>query len=72
MEKLTKLQTSLVIYFKHLGLDEAAIIFIILTLENESAQEAMVLYLREHKAPTQEDLMEVAVELQEISEELDL
>lgn len=70
MKELTELQSMLTKYFKSLGLDKAAILFIMLALQSESAQEAMVLYLRDHKNPTQEELMEVAVELQELSEEL--
>lgn len=70
MKELTELQSMLTKYFKSLGLDKEAILFIMLALQSESAQEAMVLYLRDHKNPTQEELMEVAVELQELSEEL--
>ena len=72
MEKLTELQKMLIAYFKHLKLDDAAILFISLAMKNESAQEAMILYLREHQNPTQEAVMEVAVEFQETSEELGL
>ena len=70
MKELTELQSMLTKYFKSLGLDKEAILFIMLALQSESAQEAMVLYLRDHKNPTQEELMEVVVELQELSEEL--
>ena len=72
MAQLTELQSLLIGYFKYLNLDEAAILFIILALKSESAQEAMILYLREHRNPTQEELMSVAVEFQEVSEELGL
>ena len=72
MENITKLQTLLTRYLKCLELDEAAILFIMLALKSEAAQEAMVLYLREHRNPTQEELMEAAVELQELSEEMGL
>ena len=70
MENITKLQKQLTLYLKHLKLDNAAILFIMLTLKNEDAQEALVLYLREHQKATQEELMQVAVDLQETSEEM--
>ena len=72
MEQLTKLQCMLIGYFKQLQLDEAAILFIMLTLETESSQGAMVLYLRDNKNPTQEDLMQVAIDFRELSEEMGL
>ena len=72
MSQLTELQNLLIGYFKHLKLDEAAILFIMLTLKSEPAQEAMVLYLRDNQNLTQENLMQTAVELQETSEELSL
>lgn len=70
MKDLTELQSMLTRYFKSLGLDKAAILFIMLALQSEAAQGAMVLYLKDHKNPTQEELMKLAVELQELSEEL--
>lgn len=69
-QTLTKLQVLLTVYLKHLNLDEAAILFIMLALSSEASQEAMVLYLREHKNPTQEELMEVAAEFHELSAEM--
>lgn len=72
MEDLTELQAMLIGYFKHLKLDEAAILFIMLAPESESAQGAMVLYLRDHKKPTQEELMQAAVDFKELSEEMGL
>ena len=53
-------------------MDEAAILFIMLTLETESSQGAMVLYLRDNKNPTQEELMQAAVDFRELSEEMGL
>jgi len=70
LEELTKLQTLLTRCLKCLKLDDAAILFIMLALKNEDAQGAMALYLRDNPNPTQEELMQVAVELQEMSEEL--
>ena len=70
MSELTELQSKLTKCFKSLGLDKVAILFIMLALQNESAQGAMVYYLRDHENPTQEELIAVAVELQELGEEL--
>lgn len=72
MANITKLQKLLTQYFKHIELDEAAILFIMLALKSVSAQEAMVLYLRDNPMPTQEELMEAAVELQTLSEQMGL
>ena len=72
MNNLTEVQKLLIGYFKSLNLDEAAILFIILTLESKSSQGAMALYLKDYKNPTQEELMQVAVDLREIGEELGL
>ena len=72
MQELDEIQSLLIGYFKYLKLDEAAIMFIMLTLKSEATQGAMLLYLRDNPNPTQEELMQAAVDFLEISEELGL
>ena len=72
MTNTTELQKLLMRYLKHIQLDKAAILFIMLALKSEASQDAMVLYLRDNPMPTQEELMEAAVELQTLSEQMGL
>ena len=70
MEQLTKFQVSLTQLLGAMRLDEAAILFIILALEDEAAQGAMALYIRDNPNATQEKLMEEAVEMQKLAERM--
>ena len=71
MAKLTEFQTLLVGCLNGLKLDKAAILFIMLTLKSEDAQGAFALYLRDNPEATQEELMEVADEMQRMAEEME-
>ena len=73
MENLTELQMLLTKALKAMNLDAAAILFIMLALKNESAQGAMLLFIKDnYKTATQDEFMQAAVDYQEIAEEMGL
>ena len=72
MNQLTEFQKLLVRLLKGLKVDKAAILFIILALESDSAQGAMALFIKDNPQATHEELMQAAVDYQQIAEELNL
>lgn len=73
MENLTELQILMIESLKALKLDKAAILFITLALKNESAQGAMLLFIKDnYKTATQDEFMQAAVDYQETAEEMGL